>query len=78
MRTTLDLDDAVLSVARAKAKADGISLGRAVSELARRGITAPSAADTPRLSEEAGFPILRGVETHPVTDELVAEYSEDS
>lgn len=38
MRTTLSLDDEVLRVAQAMADAKSISLGQAVSELARRGI----------------------------------------
>ena len=38
MRTTLDLDDAVLEQARAIARDRGISLGAAVSLLAGRGM----------------------------------------
>ena len=38
MRTTLNIDDDVLAVARALAKRSGSSLGRALSELARQGI----------------------------------------
>ena len=37
MRTTLDIDDDVLAVAREKARREGISLGRAVSAYALRG-----------------------------------------
>ena len=37
MRTTVTIDDDVLAVARALAGQQGISLGRALSELARRG-----------------------------------------
>ena len=37
MRTTLNIDDDVLSVARALAQREKISLGSAVSELVRRG-----------------------------------------
>ena len=40
MRTTLTLDDEVLRVAQAMAAARSISLGEAVSELARKGIGA--------------------------------------
>ncbi|MFT4219267.1 MAG: hypothetical protein QM611_01945 [Microbacterium sp.] len=68
MRTTLDLDPAVLSAARAKASAEGMSLGKAVSELALAGIRRPR-SDRPSPS---GFPVLAGVVGHPVTDELVA------
>ena len=37
MRTTLNIDDDVLSVARALAQREKISLGSAVSKLVRRG-----------------------------------------
>ena len=37
MRTTVTIDDDVLSVARALAERKGTSLGSALSELARRG-----------------------------------------
>ena len=39
IRTTLTLDDDVFSAARSLAAARGLSLGKAVSELARRGAT---------------------------------------
>ena len=45
MRTTLNLDDDVLAVARALAQRSGSSLGSAVSELARRGFRGSSAVD---------------------------------
>lgn len=78
MRTTLDLEDAVLSAARAKARAEGISLGRAVSELARRGIAAPSTDERGAgVPPTPGFPVLRGDPEHVVTDELVARHRDD-
>jgi hypothetical protein len=73
MRTTLDLDPAVLSAARAKANADHISLGKAVSELALAGITAPRS----RRSRASGFPVMTGVPGHPVTDEAVVLHRDD-
>jgi hypothetical protein len=39
MRTTLTLDDDVLSLARAVAAAEGSSVGAVVSRLARQGIS---------------------------------------
>lgn len=42
MRTTVTIDDDVLRAARALAAARGLSLGAALSELARRGLR-PSA-----------------------------------
>lgn len=38
MRTTVDIDDAVLAAARTLAAERGISLGDAISDLARRGL----------------------------------------
>ena len=42
MRATLTLDDDVYEMARRQAKLRGISLGKAVSDLVRRGLTAPT------------------------------------
>lgn len=44
MRTTVTIDNDVLAVARALAERNGTSLGRALSELARRGFTTMHAA----------------------------------
>lgn len=46
MRTTVTIDDDVLAIARALAQQNGVSLGRALSELARRGQRAMAAAAT--------------------------------
>jgi len=73
MRTTLDLDPVVLSAARAKAAAERISLGKAVSELALSGLRAPSS----QFTTASGFPVLSGVPGRPVTDELVAAHRDD-
>lgn len=54
MRTTLNLDDDVLAVARALAERKGCSLGSAVSELARRGFRGMGAVE-----EDSGFPVFR-------------------
>jgi len=53
MRTTLDIDDDVLQAAKEIAAARGLTAGRALSELARRGL-AP--ARTVRLRN--GIPLL--------------------
>jgi len=44
MRTTLNLDDDIAELAARQAKARGLSLGKAISELARRGLNAPTPA----------------------------------
>ena len=72
MRTTLDIDDAVLDAARALARDQDVSLGRAVSILARRGLTARSghAAD--------GFPVFETEgDADPITLELVNAHRDD-
>ena len=45
MRTTLTLDDDVLELAGQQAKLRGVSLGKAVSELLRRGLNAATPAE---------------------------------
>ena len=42
MRTTLTLDDDILELAARQAKLRRVSLGRTVSDLARRGLAAPT------------------------------------
>lgn len=71
VRTTLDIDDAVLSAARAKARAEHISVGKALSDIARQALEAVS------VVPEIGFPVLRGAPGHVVTDELVAAYVDE-
>jgi hypothetical protein len=41
MRTTLSLDDDVFQVVRSYAESRSLALGKAVSELVRRGLNAP-------------------------------------
>lgn len=66
MRTTLDIDDEILAAARALRAEMGISLGAAVSELARRGLR-------PRIVDN-GFPTFDvPVDTPPMTAEMVRE-----
>lgn len=42
MRTTIALDDDVFDLVRRQAKLRGVSLGKAVSDLVRRGLVAPT------------------------------------
>jgi hypothetical protein len=53
MRTTLTIDDDIYKVARNIAQARGISIGRAVSELALRGLERSYQGDT-----EGGLPVF--------------------
>lgn len=67
MRTTLRIDDDVLSAARALAAQTGKSLGQAVSELARRSL--PRRLE---IAEKDGLPKFRvAANARPFTDEDV-------
>ena len=72
MRTTLDLDDDVLAVARSLARERRMSIGAAVSELARRGWR-QRPADTRRAVP--GFAV--GPDSGPITAEMVRAASEE-
>lgn len=52
MRTTLEIDDDVLNVARAVAESEGRSLGKVISRLARRGL------QTPTATSASGLPVF--------------------
>ncbi|MFV0459997.1 MAG: DUF2191 domain-containing protein [Actinomycetales bacterium] len=77
MRTTLDLDEVVLSAARSLARACGISLGAAVSQLAMRGLQLESGGASVADVSYAAFPVLIGDPDHIVTPELVNRYRDD-
>lgn len=75
MRTTLVIDDDVLAVARSLADTRGLSVGAAVSQLAREGIE--GRAQPPADVSYSPFPILVGEPGHPVTDVLVTQHRDD-
>ena len=60
MRTTVTIDDDVLTAAREVARSRGVSLGRVLSDLARRGLQGSL------VRVERGFPVLDVTETSPV------------
>ena len=72
MRTTLDLDDRVLAMARAKASQERISLGKAVSALVL-------AASEARLetAERNGIPVFPAVSGHVMDLDLVNRFRDD-
>ena len=73
MRTTLELDDTVLAVARSMSRDEGISLGAAVSKLAERGLRGRSVTDV------GGFPVFTvSADAAPITVELVNDHRDDS
>ena len=66
MRTTVTIDEDVLAVARALAARSGISLGSALSQLARRGFRRAPAGD------DDGLPVFRvAADAAPITSEDV-------
>ncbi len=81
VRTTLDIDDDILAVARETARRDKRSIGDVISELARRSLTA-EAAPRRRSSDPHGLRAL-GIEPLPkrggiVTNELIDRLRDDS
>jgi hypothetical protein len=66
VRTTLDIDDDVVSAARELAAAERRSLGSVISQLARRGLTPAS------IEADEGVPVIRvPAGTPPITPEMV-------
>ncbi|MDE0034917.1 MAG: hypothetical protein OXU75_17565 [Deltaproteobacteria bacterium] len=66
MRTTVTIDDDVLAVARALSERRGISLGSALSELARRGFRGTAAA----RNDDDGVPVFHvRADAEPITRE---------
>ncbi len=81
MRTTLDIDDDVLAVARDLAKAERRSIGEVVSELMRLGLGAPSARDCAQPEvidyDDASFPRFPDRGGPPVTPELIRRIQDE-
>lgn len=61
MRTTITLDKDIFEAARSLAASSGKKLGQVVSQLARRGLRAPSEAAT-----KNGLPVFRVPADAPV------------
>lgn len=70
MRTTLNLDDDILDAARSLSRQEGISLGEAVSELARRGLTSrtDSASGSRPASPLPGFEVAEDAPSFGTSD----------
>ncbi len=82
MRTTLDIDDDILSAAKELAKAESRTMGEVISDLARRALTQASAglADeqpTFRSNEFPAFPTLPKRGGPPVTTEMVRRIQDE-
>ncbi|MCY3728001.1 MAG: hypothetical protein OXF97_03250 [Nitrospira sp.] len=67
MRTTVTIDNDVLAVARALAQRNGTSLGRAISDLARRGFRSAPAA----MEQGEGAVFAAASDADPITSEDV-------
>ena len=69
MRTTISLDEDIVQAARALATAQRRSLGKVISDLARKGL----APRPERIGSEAGFPVFKVDPGAPViTPEMVS------
>lgn len=74
MRTTVNLDDDVLSAARSLAAAQGRSLGEVLSDLARRGLR-----PDPVQEDDEGMPVFKVLPgAGPLTPEMVRSAMEDA
>ena len=58
MRTTLAIDDDVFAYVRAHAQREHISIGEALSRLARQGIQASQQAPAPKARPKSRFALL--------------------
>jgi hypothetical protein len=58
MRTTLDIEDDVLQAAKELAQREGGTAGKVISNLARRGLTNPSAKSKKSYGSRGGVPLL--------------------
>lgn len=77
MRTTINLDDDILFVARRLARQEGTSIGAVISRLARKGLNSVHCnAGDDAEDEFYGFRPLRN-RGRPVTSELVDRLRED-
>ncbi|HEY0796992.1 MAG TPA: hypothetical protein VGD64_14560 [Acidisarcina sp.] len=77
MRTTLAIEDDAYEVASVYAKAKGITLGTAVSELVRKAIEPEPKSPSPRLKMGPdGFLVIRST-GRVITSEMVKEALEE-
>ena len=74
MRTTLNIDDEILEVARSLAGERSISVGAALSELARRGLR----QRTSSLRKRKRFPVFDvSRDSTPLTLDRVKQYENE-
>lgn len=75
MRTTVDIDDDVLSAARDRARREGSSIGKVLSQLARQGLVQSARETSPGRGRHGFRPLASrgGV----VSNELIDRLRED-
>lgn len=75
MRTTLDIDDDILSASKELAKAAGKTAGQIISELARKALTQPLQPTQHALEQPKAFYGIRPFPRRPggvvVTNEMI-------
>jgi hypothetical protein len=80
MRTTLDIDDDVLEIAKQRAKAEKKTAGEVISELARQALGQPrERLDFTKVRIVDGIPVLPsrgGVVTKELVDKLIEQSGE--
>lgn len=75
MRTTLEIDDDVMQAAREMARLKNQGVGRAISDLARRGLVPET---SPVVELEDGIPVWKhGSGAVAVTSEMVRNLADD-
>jgi hypothetical protein len=75
MRTTINIDDEMYSIARSLAESRGISMGAAVSELMRRGVQGGSDS----YEKRSGLPVMQVSENaSPITPAQVAQDEDEA
>ena len=79
MRTTLNIDDDILSARKELAKAAGKTAGQIISELARKALTTPSGSTHHRIEQPRA---IYGIQPLPhrggiVTSEMVRQLIDD-
>ena len=75
MRTTLTIDDDLLAAAKSLAQSQSVTVGRVLSDLARRGLTATSRLD---VKADTGFPVFEvPPDARPITLEDVQKLGDE-
>jgi len=71
MRTTLDIEDDVLAVAKELARRQGVSAGQVVPKLLRSALTGEALAQRPGAAVVAGFRPFAASDQRLVTNEQI-------